>query len=122
VPERFARWDRLAARASHWLLYLILIGMPVSGYLMNATDGYPIGFFWLFEVPGLPKTQGLSDFAFRFHVVIGQWFVYALVILHVAATAWHVAVKKGGVGASMGCAVRLSLFGRIGSLTMIVLP
>jgi cytochrome b561 len=96
VPERFARWDRLAARASHWLLYLILIGMPVSGYLMNATGGYPIGFFWLFEVPGLSKTQGLSDFAFRLHVVIGQWFVYALVILHVAATAWHVAVKKDG--------------------------
>jgi cytochrome b561 len=96
LPERFARWDRLASRASHWLLYMILIGMPVSGYLMNAAGGYPIGFFWLFDLPGLPKIQMLSDLGFRLHVLIGQWLVYALVILHVAATAWHVAVKRDG--------------------------
>ena len=69
----------------------------MSGYLMNATGGYPIGFFWLFEVPGLPKLPALSDFASALHVLIGQWLVYALVILHVAATAWHVAVKKDGI-------------------------
>ena len=96
LPEHFARWDRLASRASHWLLYVILIGMPISGYLMNAAGGYPIGFFWLFNVPALPKMDALSDFGFRLHVVIGQWLVYALVILHVAATAWHVSVRKDG--------------------------
>jgi cytochrome b561 len=96
LPPGFARWDRVAARASHWMLYVILVGMPVSGYLMNATGGYPVGFFWLFDVPSLPKIQMLSDFAFWVHVAIGQWLVYALVILHLAATAWHVAVRKDG--------------------------
>jgi cytochrome b561 len=52
LPQGFARWDRLAARASHWLLYAVLIGMPVSGYLMNSTGGYPVGFYWLFNLPG----------------------------------------------------------------------
>jgi cytochrome b561 len=96
LPQSFARWDKLAARASHWLLYVILIGMPVSGYLMNAAGGYPIGFFWLFNMPGLPKAQELSDFAFQLHVVIGQWLVYALVILHITATVWHVSVEIDG--------------------------
>ena len=27
----------------------------------------------------------------------GQWAVYALVLLHVAATAWHVAVRRDGL-------------------------
>jgi cytochrome b561 len=96
LPGHFARWDRLASRASHWLLYAILIGMPISGYLMNAAGGYPIGFFWLFNMPGLPKMESVSDFGFRLHVVIGQWLLYALVILHVAATAWHVFIRKDG--------------------------
>jgi cytochrome b561 len=78
------------------MLYVILVGMPVSGYLMNATGGYPIGFFWLFNVPGLSKIQTLSDLALWVHVAIGQWLVYALVILHLAATAWHVAIRKDG--------------------------
>jgi cytochrome b561 len=96
LPQGFARWDRLAARASHWLLYAVLIGMPVSGYLMNSTGGYPVGFYWLFNLPGLPKTQELSDLGFQLHVVVGQWLIYALVILHITATVWHVAVKKDG--------------------------
>jgi cytochrome b561 len=97
LPQSFARWDRLAARVSHWLLYVILIGMPASGYLMNAAGGYPVGFFWLFDVPDLPKAQAVSDFAFRLHVVIGQWLLYGLVVLHLAATAWHVSVRRDGV-------------------------
>jgi cytochrome b561 len=96
LPQDFARLDKIAAKASHWMLYVILVGMPVSGYLMNATGGYPIGFFWLFNVPGLSKIQTLSDLALWVHVAIGQWLVYALVILHLAATAWHVAIRKDG--------------------------
>jgi len=97
LPSNFARWDRLLAQASHWLLYVILLGMPLSGYLMNAAGGYPIGFYWLFDVPGLPKTPALANLGFWLHVVIGQWCVYVLVILHVTATAWHVAVRRDGV-------------------------
>ena len=63
---------------------------------MNATGGYPIGFYWLLSVPGLPKSAMLSDFGFWLHVVIGQWLLYVLVVLHVGATIWHVSVRKDG--------------------------
>jgi cytochrome b561 len=96
LPESFARWDRLVAHVSHWLLYVILLGMPISGYLMNATGGDPTGFYWLFNLPNLPKNDALSNLGFWLHVVTGQWLLYALVILHVAATAWHVSVRKDG--------------------------
>jgi len=97
LPGSVARWDRIAATASHWMLYVILLGMPISGYLMEASGGYPIRYFGLFTVPGLPKLPGLSNTAFWMHVAVGQWLVYALILLHLAATAWHIAVKRDGV-------------------------
>ena len=31
------------------------------------------------------------------HVVIGQWLTYAVILLHIGATGWHVAVRRDGV-------------------------
>ena len=30
-----ARWEKVAAIGSHWMLYVVLIGMPISGYLLE---------------------------------------------------------------------------------------
>lgn len=90
------RGEALAAFASHWLLYLTFIAMPVSGYLLSA-NGRPVSYFGLFTIPGYAKDEALGHAAHWAHVGVGQWVVYALVLLHVAATAWHVAVRRDGV-------------------------
>jgi cytochrome b561 len=97
LPGRLGRWESGAAVVSHWTLYAILIGMPVSGYLLDATGGYPISYFGLFSVPVLAKSATLASAATWVHVAVGQWLVYALILLHVAATVWHVAVRRDGV-------------------------
>jgi cytochrome b561 len=94
LPKSFAILDRLAATVSHWMLYVILVGMPVSGYLMNATSGFPTSYFGLVTMPQLPKSETISSAAFWLHIAIGQWLLYALVVLHLAATVWHVAVRR----------------------------
>ena len=71
--------------------------MPVSGCLLSAAGGHPVSYFGLFTLPGLPKNEGLAGAADWMHVAVGQWAVYALVLLHLAATAWHVAVRRDGV-------------------------
>lgn len=96
LPSNFAMLYRLAATVSHWILYVILIGMPVTGYLMNATSGFPISFFGILTLPQLPKLTFVSETAFWLHIGIGQWLLYALVLLHMAATVWHVAVQRDG--------------------------
>ena len=92
-----ARWEQVSARVSHWLLYLIMLGMPVSGYLVSAAGGHAVSYFDLFTLPGLPENKTLQTAADWMHVSTGQWLVYALVVLHVAATAWHVAVRRDNV-------------------------
>ena len=97
LPGRMARWEQAGAFASHWLLYLILVGMPVSGYLLSAAGGNPVTYFDLFTLPGLSTSPALRRAAIWIHVVTGQWAVYGLVVLHLIATAWHVVVRRDGV-------------------------
>ena len=41
LPGSLAQWERASAALSHWLLYLIMLGMPLSGYLFSAWGGTP---------------------------------------------------------------------------------
>jgi cytochrome b561 len=84
-----ARWEKVAASGSHWMLYVVLVGMPISGYLLDAAGG--------FSVPLLPKSPALSSAATWVHVAVGQWLVYTLIFLHVAASIWHISVRRDGV-------------------------
>jgi cytochrome b561 len=97
LPGSLTRWERASAALSHWLLYLIMLGMPLSGYLFSAWGGHPVTYFGLFTLPGLVKNDMLQHVAFWAHVAIGQWLTYAVILLHVGATGWHVAVRRDGV-------------------------
>jgi cytochrome b561 len=97
LAGRHGRWEKGTAVVSHWMLYAILVGMPVSGYLLDATGGYPISYFGLFSVPLLAKSPTLANVATWAHVAVGQWLAYALILVHVAATVWHVSVRRDGV-------------------------
>lgn len=97
LERGLARWEVVTAHASHWLLYLFLFGMPISGYLLSAASGHPVSYFGLFTLPGLAKNETLAHVATLSHVVTGQWALYALILLHVGATTWHVAFRRDGV-------------------------
>ncbi|WP_395676759.1 cytochrome b [Inquilinus sp.] len=93
---RWAAWEAAAAMASHWLLYLVLLAMPISGYLMSAGRGRAIPYFGLFEVPLLtPATDAIWRIGATVHWA-GQWALYTLVALHIAAAVWHVAIRRDG--------------------------
>lgn len=83
----------LLARTNHWLLYAVLLAMPISGYLLSATGKFPISYFGLFTVPGLGDHPVLRHAATTVHLV-GQWFVYALVALHLLGTSYHIVIAR----------------------------
>jgi cytochrome b561 len=86
----------LIARVNHWLLYLIFLVMPVSGYLLSAWAGRDTPYFWLFTIPGFAKDEAAMKTAQAVHV-FGQWAVYAVVVLHLAGTAWHLLIRRDGL-------------------------
>lgn len=88
---------RAAAAASHGLLYLTLLALPLSGYIMSAATGRPISLFGLVDLPGFAeKMEPTMKAAFVAHVGFLQWVLYALLLLHVGAAIWHVAVRRDG--------------------------
>lgn len=90
---RFARWEARVAWWNHWLLYGIMILMPLSGTILATAAARPSPYFWLFYWPQPPLIPALAHAALRIHL-IGQFFVYAFVGLHVLGAGWHVAVRR----------------------------
>lgn len=85
----------MVGRLTHWLLYAVLLLMPISGYLQSG-NGKPVSYFGLFDLPALPADKRIDDIARTLHL-LGQWAVYALIGLHVLAAVWHVAARRDGL-------------------------
>lgn len=88
-PPNTPAWERRAALATHLLLYLLLIAMPVSGYLINSAANFPLVIWGVLELPNLTaedeRLQALAELA---HLSM-FWIMAALVLLHVAAALRH---------------------------------
>jgi len=97
LPPGFPRLEAWAAYGDHALLYLMFIVMPLSGYLNAAAAGHSVSFFGLFAIPPLVAENGrLSQMAIAVHLT-GQFLVYALVVLHVAAALMHRLVRRNTI-------------------------
>jgi len=83
------RWQRIAAHAVHELLYVLIVAMPILGWLGTSAFGAPITVFWLFQLPALvAKDEPLANAVLQVHATLG--FVLAgLVVIHVAAALYH---------------------------------
>lgn len=93
LPDTLRRWEKRLARVNHGLLYLLLIGMPLGGYLLVNAHGHPVSFFGI-ELPVLmPANESLEEIIELLHVT-GAFFIIGLVILHVAAALRHEWILK----------------------------
>lgn len=87
-------FERVVSTTTHVLLYLLLIGIPVGGWLATAISGFPIQFFgW--SQPGLdPANQELGQQLFLMHG-IGGAVLLAVLLLHIGAGLKHWKLKDG---------------------------
>lgn len=82
-------WQRWAASASHGLLYLILLAMPLSGWLYNSASGFPLKWFGLFAVPKLGGYDvDVKAFALAAHETLFL-VLSAIVTVHALAALKH---------------------------------
>lgn len=92
---------RFAAKLTHALLYVTIVGMPVTGYVAVAARGRETTFFGLFQIPQLtPLSRVLSQNAQTVHTA-WQYALYGLVTAHVAAALYHHFILKDGLMARM---------------------
>lgn len=83
------RWQQRVAELTHWLLYALMLAMPLSGWLYNSAANFPLRWFSLFSVPKLSGPDPvLKALAHQIHEY-GFWLLAALVLLHAGAALWH---------------------------------
>ena len=95
------RWQHLAATFSHVALYVVLIGMPLTGWLYNSASGFPLQWFSQFKVPALvERSTELKALAGSLH--FAGFIVLAIVLLmHVGAAIQHHFIHRDNVLRSM---------------------
>lgn len=83
------RLEEFTARAVHWLLYLLMVAMPLSGWMMSSAAGVPVSFFGLFVLPNPVMADDMLRVRLQFvHLCIGYSLI-ALISLHILAALKH---------------------------------
>jgi cytochrome b561 len=102
LPADTPGWERGAAHATHWTLYLLLVLLPLSGWVMvSGPEGRrPLSWFGAFDLPYLPVTSPAAEGAAKAHGLLG-WVMLTLVLLHVAAALRHHLLLRDQVLARM---------------------
>lgn len=100
-PADMPRWQQRLSSAAHGLMYVLMFGMPLSGWLYNSASNFPLRWFDLFRVPSLaapdPELKALA-------LALHQWGFYLLGLLftvHVAAALHHHFVRRDATLARM---------------------
>ena len=83
-------WQERIATVTHWLLYGLILLMPVSGWLYDSASGLrPFRWYGLFDVPKLsPPDEALRNLSHEVHEW-GFWVLLALVVAHAGAAFYH---------------------------------
>ena len=96
-PAAVSPFEYTLARLGHATLYLLMILMPLSGYVINSTSGFGFRFFGWARVPNLiPPNKVWQDIGETVHFVLFVIFVLVIVI-HVAAALRHHFVQNNNV-------------------------
>ena len=97
LPLSLPRWQRAAARASHALLYLMLLAQPLIGFFQSNAANFPVV---LWGVLPLPALIGADEALGETLVVVHRWnsrLLLVLILVHVAAALRHHFVLKDDV-------------------------
>ena len=90
LPASVPSWQKMAARTSHFFLYLVVICMATSGWVMSTAAGYPPEFWWLFHIsaPWVVKSKAIAEAAETTHLILA-WTVTGFLVLHVLGALKH---------------------------------
>jgi cytochrome b561 len=87
-------WENLLARLVHALFYLLMIGIPLTGWAMVSSGG-PVRVFGLLRLPALPvpTSETAGDTFHDVHEKLA-WLMLGLFVLHVLGALKHQFVNR----------------------------
>lgn len=118
LPSHMPIWEKFAAKASHYLFYIFMIGVPLSGWFIvsSSSFGLPTSWFNLFIWPHIPGIENLpddtkqqvNDISETLHVYMA-YATLGLLGLHIAAALKHHFIDRDEVLHHMISAIKPKL-------------
>jgi len=88
-PVPMPAWQRRAARATHGMLYLLLLVIPLSGWIYSSATGVQVLYLGFIPLPDLVgRDKALGDTLRLVHVGLNA-SLFAVICLHTAAAIKH---------------------------------
>lgn len=92
---------KLSAKSSHYLLYGLMIVMPLLGWAMLSAAEYPVVLLGGVRLPPiLPQSERLHTLLWGAHHYLAFLF-FVVILMHVAAALFHALVRRDGVFTAM---------------------
>lgn len=114
-PEGQPKWEQVASKLVHIGFYVIMIGLPLTGWILVSTSRVPIptllfGTIPWPHIPGLPELAAGPKHLWHEIGELGHGVLvkvtYLLLILHLGAVAKHQILDKDEVFANMAPGAR----------------
>jgi cytochrome b561 len=93
VPE----WQETLSQIVHWLLYALLLVVPLLGWINASWRGMPVVMFGL-ELPKLIATRAAGwQWTGDVHGLLANYVMLALIGVHVVGALYHHFIRHDGV-------------------------
>ncbi|MBM4234609.1 MAG: cytochrome b [Gammaproteobacteria bacterium] len=86
-------WQHRLSRLVHGLLYALMIGMPIGGWLMLSAKGETIPFYGLTLPALVPPNEDLAELIEEIHETIGLTGYYLIGLHALAALSHHYLIR-----------------------------
>ena len=97
LPATMPARLRSAAAAAHGLLYVLMLAIPVSGWLMSSAKGVPTVWFGVVPLPDLvSRDKALGDLLATTHQAL-NFTLLGLIVAHAGAALKHHFVDRDDV-------------------------
>ena len=90
-------WQKTVSSIVHTSLYVLLLAMPIVGYIANSLSATATPFFGLFALPPITgNNEELSKQLFTIHRWVGI-LVIIIVLIHISAALYHYFIRRDNV-------------------------
>jgi cytochrome b561 len=95
LPSSVPTWERIAADASHRLMYACMLIMPVTGYIASNFSEWGVRYFNVILLPPWGVEDATIYAFFNGAHVITSYIFVALISVHVVAALRHAMLRDG---------------------------
>ena len=96
-PPGMPAWQKGAAHLTHFLLYLLMLVIPISGYLYSSAAGLQVVYLGILPLPTIIGPDKALKITLRLVHIYLNYTLLAFFVLHVLAALKHHFVDRDGL-------------------------